>query len=396
MKERITITILLLVINLNLFSQLETFYVSPNQTDPDYTIQDSNYIAINASTQINKLFLFFGGSFSSPGNYKFICKVAADLGYDAISLCYPNGVPVYPLGSTADSLVLDKFRQEICFGTPRSIFVSVDTLNSIYTRTLKLVQYLSVTYPSQNWGQYLLTATTLDWSKIAVSGHSQGSGHAAYLAKYFQVERNVMFSGPNDYSSHHNRSAHWLRQAGATPTSKQFVFLHLQDEAVPFSHQFENISGLGMLQTDDTTIVDNSIPPYSNSHCLYSNIEPSVTGKYHSSTCVGIYTPMNSGDTVFLPVWQYMLTTSVTTGITNLNIDIPEIRMYPNPTTGIFTVEGENIQSVEIINITGQTVYKIKDKKKKVKIDLSGQPKGIYFVKIQSDNLIRIEKIIIE
>ena len=184
MKERITITILLLVINLNLFSQLETFYVSPNQTDPDYTIQDSNYIAINASTQINKLFLFFGGSFSSPGNYKFICKVAADMGYDAISLCYPNGVPVYPLGSTADSLVLDKFRQEICFGTPRSIFVSVDTLNSIYTRTLKLIQYLSVTYPSQNWGQYLLTATTLDWSKIAVSGHSQGSGHAAYLAIY--------------------------------------------------------------------------------------------------------------------------------------------------------------------------------------------------------------------
>ncbi|MBE9511697.1 MAG: T9SS type A sorting domain-containing protein [Bacteroidetes bacterium] len=363
MKEKIKITILLLAINLNLFSQLQTFYVSPNQTDPNYTTQDSNYIARNTSTQIDKLFLFFGGSFSSPGNYKFICKVAANLGYNAISLCYPNSVPVYPLGSTADSLVFDKFRQEICFGTPQSIFVSVDTLNSIYTRILKLIQYLSVTYPSQNWEQYLLSPTTLDWSKIVVSGHSQGSGHSAYLAKFFQVERNVMFSGPNDYSSHYNRSAHWLRQAGVTPTSKQFVFLHLRDEAVPFSQQFENISGMGMLQTNDTNIIDNVLPPYSNSHCLYSNIEPSVSGKYHSSTCVGIYTPMDSGDTVFLPVWQYMLTTSVTTGTINLKAEIPETRIYPNPTTGIFAIEGEIIKSVEIINITGQTVYKIKVKR---------------------------------
>jgi len=141
-----------------------------------------------------------------------------------------------------------------------------------------------------------------------------------------------MFSGPNDYSSHYECSAHWLRQAGITPINKQFVFLHLQDEIVPFEHQFINISGLEMLQTDDTTDVDNVLPPYSNSHCLYSNIEPAIAGYYHNSTCIGIYTPMNSGDTVFLPVWQCMLTTSVTTGITNSCTEILETKIYPNPT----------------------------------------------------------------
>ena len=395
--KKITITILFLVFNLISFSQLQSFYVSPNQTDPNYSIQDSSHFIVrNTSTQINKLFLFFGGSFSSPGNYRFICRVAANMGYDAISLCYPNNVPVHPLGASFDSLVFDKFRQEICFGTPQSPFVTVDTLNSIYTRTLKLIQYLSETYPSQNWGQYLLSPTTLNWSKIAVSGHSQGSGHAAYLAKYYNVERNVMFSGPNDYSTRYNCSAHWLRQPGVTPTNKQFVFLHLRDEAVPFYEQFVNISGMGMLQKDDTTIVDNSLPPYSNSHCLYSNVEPSVAGKYHGSTCVGIYTPINSGDTVFLPVWQYMFTTSVSTGIIYSNIEIIKANIYPNPTTGIFTIEGKNIQSVEITNIRGQTIKQLTIHNLQFTIDLSNQAKGVYMIKIVTDKGTIIKKVVLE
>ena len=140
--KKITITILFLALYLISFSQLQTIYVSPYQTDTNYSVQDSSHLIVrNTSTQINKLFLFFEGSFCSPKYYSFICKVAANLGYDAISLCYPNNVPVYPLGNSSDSLVFDKFRQEICFGTPQSPFVSVDTLNSIYTRTLKLIQY---------------------------------------------------------------------------------------------------------------------------------------------------------------------------------------------------------------------------------------------------------------
>ncbi len=394
--KKITIIILFIAINLISFSQLQTFYVNPNQTDPNYAPQDSNLIVRNTSTQINKLFLFFGGSYSSPKHYRFICNVAANYGYDAISLCYIDTVPVYYLGYYLDSLVFDKFRQEICFGTPQSPYVTVDTLNSIYTRTLKLIQYLSVTYPSQNWGQYLLSPTTLDWSKIAVSGHSQGSGHSAYLAKYFPVERNVMFSGPNDYSSHYNCSAHWLRQAGVTPTNKQFVFLHLQDEVVPFEHQFTNISGLGMLQTDDTTIVDNALPPYSNSHCLYSNYEPIFNGNYHNSTCIGIYTPINSGDTVFLPVWQYMLTTSVSTGITNSYTEIPKIKIFPNPSTGLFIIEGENIKSIVIFNIRGQTIKQLLIDNYQSSINLSNQPKGVYMLKIVTDKGTTVKKVVLE
>ncbi|MEA1987468.1 MAG: T9SS type A sorting domain-containing protein [Candidatus Marinimicrobia bacterium] len=394
MKKVIIIIIFFLSLSINLFCQLQYFYVESNQTDVNYAPQDSNLIIRNTSTQINKLFLFLGGTYSSPKHYRFICSVAANFGYDAISLSYPNYVPVYPLGNSSDSLVFDKFRQEVCFGTPQSSHIVADTLNSIYTRTLKLIQYLSVTYPSQNWGQYLLSPTTLDWSKIAVSGHSQGSGHAAYLAKYFLVERNVMFSGPNDYSSYYNCSAHWLRQAGVTPRNKQFVFLHLQDELVPFEHQFINILGLGMLQTDDTTNVDIVLPPYLNSHCLYSNYEPIFNENYHNSTCIGIYTPINSGDIVFLPVWQYMLTTSVSTEITNSHTEIPKIQIFPNPSTGLFIIEGENIKSIVIFNIRGQTIKQLLTDNYQSSINLSNQPKGVYIIKIVTDKGTTVKKVV--
>lgn len=395
MKKTIII-IFFLTFNIDLFGQLHTFYVDPSQTDSNYATQDSSFIAINTSTQINKLFLFFGGTYSSPKHYKYICETAVIFGYDAISLSYIDTVPAYYLGNSLDSLVFDKYRQEICFGTPQSAFVTVDTLNSIYIRTLKLIQYLSLTYPSQNWGQYLLSPNTLDWSKIAVSGHSQGSGHSAYLSKHFQVERNVMFSGPNDYSFRYNCSAHWLRQAGITPINKQFVLLHLQDEVVPFEHQFVNISGLGMLQTDDTTNVDNALPPYSNSHCLYSDINPAIAGYYHNSTCIGIYTPVESGDPLFLPVWQYMLTTPVINRITNSWTEIPEAKIFPNPTTGIFIIEGENIKSIVVINIKGQTIKRLLIDNYQTPINISHQPKGIYVVKIVTDKGTTIEKVVLK
>ncbi len=79
------------------------------------------------------------------------------------------------------------------------------------------------------------------------------------------------------------------------------------------------------------------------------------------------------------------------------------LKIYPNPTTGIFTIETNNnlsenlrIQSVEIINIWGQTIKQLTMSSLQLTIDLSGQTKGIYFVKIQTTDFIKVEKIIVE
>ncbi|MCD4793583.1 MAG: T9SS type A sorting domain-containing protein [Bacteroidales bacterium] len=75
---------------------------------------------------------------------------------------------------------------------------------------------------------------------------------------------------------------------------------------------------------------------------------------------------------------------------------------YPNPTTGIFTIQGEDlpagqtsIQSIEITNINGQVIKRLSTNNNQLKIDLSNQPKGIYFVKIQTDGISYTEKIIL-
>lgn len=362
--------------------QVEEFYVRPNQTDGRYPAQDSHFIAYNAATQNGKLFLFIGGTFSSPKNYDYITRYAAALGFDAVSLTYPNGVLTTLLAGSSDSLAFDKFRQEICFGTQVSPAVSVDTLNSIYTRTLKLMQFLSH-ISSHNWSRYLASDSTLDWSQIVVSGHSQGAGHACYLGKQFSAHRVVMFSGPNDYSTYFSNSAPWLRQAGTTAISRHFVFLHLQDEVVPFSHQLANIAGLGMLEADDTTLVDDIRAPFLNSHCLYSNHAPGLTGNYHSSTVIYSATPLDGqGNPIFLPVWEYMLTSTLSTGIARSAGGNRTVLLYPNPVNDIVTIEHGNSGNAEIfiINLLGQLVHREHLLAGKKQIDLSILPSGNYFL----------------
>ncbi len=377
MKNLFSIICLSIVIPTIGFSQIQTFYVRPSSTDINYSSsEDSNYIVRNTTVNLNKLVLFIGGSFSSPKDYSLVCQYPATIGFDVISLRYPNDVAAASLGVSSDSLIFNKYRQELCFGTPQSADVSVDTLNSIYTRTLKLIKYLASAYPSQNWSQYLASPTSLNWNKIVVSGHSQGSGHACYLSKYYPVERVLMFAGPNDYSIFYSNAANWLRKPGVTPINKHFALLHLRDEVVPFSHQFANLKGLGLLQSDDSTLVDKLASPYSNSRFLYINT-PALS--YHSAPI--------GGNAILPAVWNYMLTsTNIITGV-----DLPEtnqgaFNVYPNPVVRDLTIEIlGNIKSEEIIifDAQGRIIHSGNTlSRSTIQIDFSTFPKGLYFILI--------------
>ena len=189
-------------------AQNVSLLVAPIQTDVNFlSTEKEHYVVRNNQIHLNKLLLFIGGSFSTPENYNIVCDYSATIGLDVISLSYPNNIPAATLGSSSDQFVFDNYRDEICFGNPVSDAVDVNTLNSIQTRAIKLLEYLHLEYPDQNWNQYLTASNTLRWNKIIVSGHSQGSGHACYLGKKNLVDRVVMFSGPSDYSTFYNESA---------------------------------------------------------------------------------------------------------------------------------------------------------------------------------------------
>ena len=63
---------------------------------------------------------------------------------------------------------------------------------------------------------------------------------------------------------------------------------------------------------------------------------------------------------------------------------LEETQLYPNPTTGQFTVEGANVAKVEVYNLIGQKVHEAEGQV--VNIDAANWNKGIYLVNIIERN----------
>ncbi len=87
------------------------------------------------------------------------------------------------------------------------------------------------------------------------------------------------------------------------------------------------------------------------------------------------------------------LMVTISTGIDKLNTN--NISIYPNPTSDIVNITGNNIQSVEVYNVLGQIIEVIDNiDVNNLTINTSNYNKGTYLLKITSDNNAIIQKII--
>ncbi|MCD4792257.1 MAG: T9SS type A sorting domain-containing protein [Bacteroidales bacterium] len=177
------------------------------------------------------------------------------------------------------------------------------------------------------------------------------------------------------------------------------------------NNSFHNESGgnYGYLYQDLITYDNFEIFWTDNDFATYSITITSgykLTNMVPSDTLGTLDTQILSAGNHDLTIYKdevYLLKKTEISSITKVQSNVYSI--YPNPTTGIFTVDmlsaikkGESIQLVEIININGQIVYSYNDLKSsyEFQVDLSNHPKGIYFVKIQTTDFIKVEKIIVE
>ncbi|MFH0866962.1 MAG: T9SS type A sorting domain-containing protein [Bacteroidota bacterium] len=380
-------------------------HIRPSDTDPSIWLwnADSNYVYINhTATTLNKLFVFLPGSYGVPEADKAINQKAANMGYHSIGLRYPNSWSMLgQCGSSTDTNCYYNLRMEVFYGVDAYTGISVDTINCIKNRLIKLLIYLDANYPAENWGQYLDINYEPVWNKIAMGGHSQGGGYGSLVALNDQLFRILNFAS-NDYSSYYNKPADWYYFPKVTTSDKYYGMVHIHDGP---NEYLEMMNALG-IDTTLTVNVDTSLIPYNNAHILFTDEMPaSGTGwiDYHNSMAVDNSIPIDTaGNYLFEAVWQYMLCVdSLSTGINYFQSDKENgmaVQVYPNPSDGKFTIEMEKKENevIEVYNVLGKVVFRSEIINQEYKINLN-VPCGLYFYQVKNQQqLIGNGKLIIQ
>jgi hypothetical protein len=279
--------------------------------DTDNTMEETNkphFVFLDKSKTLkNKLVVFIGGTDSSPSQYQVFSNIATSLGYHVIDLRYLNTVTTLACKDEEDADCFAKFHEEIIFGGDQSGLVQVDVNNSIVNRLLKLLQYLHSNHKDDGWGQFY-TGNDLNYSKFVVAGHSQGGGHATYLAYKYSVDRLIFFCSPNDYSEKYNSPASWCSADFATTPDRFYGLMHKRDDVVPPNEQYTIWQNMKMLTSADTSSADKST--YANFHALYTNVDADPAANSHSPHNVpvmDIALPAGNDLEHLKEVWSYML-----------------------------------------------------------------------------------------
>lgn len=81
------------------------------------------------------------------------------------------------------------------------------------------------------------------------------------------------------------------------------------------------------------------------------------------------------------------------------NVNNQKVDVFPNPNTGLFTVQltsGQIINLVEIYDLNGRLIERIEAGMESVQVDLKGLSTGVYMVKLLSDSGVGTSKVIVE
>ena len=283
------------------------FEISPSLTDPNIRDVGTKHFAYadNDVRKLNKLFVFFPGTRAPAKVYTKILETAASQGYHAIGLVYENEKSVnYDICTTrnvkSDPDCHKSVRLEILDGKDRSPYVYVNRANSIENRLIKLLQYLQANQPQLKWDQFLSNGK-LRWDSFALSGHSQGGGHAAIAGKVHKCHRIILFSAPE--------AAAWTTEPSMTPPHLYFGLVHQKESiyrAVVFAWQRLGIPGQPVNADNRSKI---------RSHQLVTSVQPAGPKRqrqpnYHGSVVADPFTPLDQDGIapVLRDVWIYLLT----------------------------------------------------------------------------------------
>jgi len=275
------------------------YEIAPNQVDPEIKrYLKPNYALFDRGVAPNaELLVFFPGTTGDPkGSWPFL-EAGVKAGYRVIGLMYDNGVSVpQTCGPQADPACSDRFREKRIFGDGVSSDIDDLRNESVVNRLTKLLQYLDAQHPQDGWGRYLEYGQP-NWARIAVSGHSQGGGVAAYVAKKKSVYRVINLSGAWDRVEATKVWAPWITSASATPLDRWYAAYHQKETRADAMKAAYAVIGIPSAHIRVLTLEPNP-----------ANKMPPGADAYHVSMSATGVTPLDAnGQPAYAPDWAFLL-----------------------------------------------------------------------------------------
>jgi len=228
------------------------------------------------------------------------------------------------------------------------------------------------------------------WNGSAWSALGTGMDDAIYTLKVYNNELYIggfffnVNSSPCKFVARWNGS--WLAM---TPNNNANVYC------------LEVING--NLYTAGTGTTLTSFQSWNGSS--WTSIYTGIPGQPCSFISHGIFAIAKYGADIYLggSFWQicnepgnYIIYAPQNVGVNEITQQ-SSVTVYPNPSSGIFTVTSEKeITAIEIYNMLGEKIYKSEMRDVKYEIDLSAQAKGVYFIKIESGENVSTQKMAID
>ncbi|HMP74350.1 MAG TPA: hypothetical protein PKE55_13910 [Kiritimatiellia bacterium] len=286
--------------------------ILPTETDPAITNANNRHTVLPPQgAPRNELFVFFPGTSPAiPLAYTDILRTASELGYHAISLMYPNTLSVnrYYCWLRLDLDCHENVRREVMTGADTSNLIDIPRTESIEHRLIKLLDYLHANYPSENWNQFFTSGTNLNFSAMAMGGHSQGAGYAGLFAKDHPLLRVLLIAGIDWNTSIRNQASPWQNPPHQTPIERFFGLIHRDDELVPFALATNAWALYGFdIFAPPVDVETAPGSPYAGTHILASSLGAPITN-FHGAIVVDIDAPRDENNrSIYRPSWIYML-----------------------------------------------------------------------------------------
>ena len=122
-------------------------------------------------------------------------------------------------------------------------------------------------------------------------------------------------------------------------------------------------------------------------------------GNIRMYACFNAVNNNNTNDNGDETYYSTLTLTPSMTGIDEQSIFSSSVNIFPSPSGGEFTISTEGINASKaftIYNVQGKEVDKISSSSESTEVNLSKQPKGLYFIKVSCDKKTAVKKVVIE